>query len=97
MREREEFLNHQFELEQKRKNDEYIEKEKLKLLKEKYNLKRKEIENDFKEKMNQMAIDKKQKEIQEQLIHEKNLRIEEEKKNQLLKKDKEMINYLNKK
>ncbi len=44
-----------------------------------------------------MEIDKKQKEIQEQLIHEKNLRIEEEKKNQLLKKDKKMINYLNKK
>lgn len=58
MREREEFLNHQLELEQKRKNDEYIEKEKLKLLKEKYNLKRKEIENDFKKKMNQMAIDR---------------------------------------
>ena len=61
MREREEFLNHQLELEQKRKNDEYIEKEKLELIKEKYNLKRKEIDNNFKEKMNQMAIDKNKK------------------------------------
>lgn len=61
MREREEFLNHQLELEQKRKNDEYIEKEKLELIKEKYNLKRKKIDNNFKEKMNQMAIDKNKK------------------------------------
>lgn len=61
MREREEFLNHQLELEQKRKNEEYIEKEKLELIKEKYNLKRKEIDNNFKEKMNQMAIDKNKK------------------------------------
>lgn len=53
IRERKEFLNHQLELEQKRKNDKYIEKEKLKLLKEKYDLKRKENDNDFKEKMNQ--------------------------------------------